>query len=118
MRDLPKAVEKLISFGVDVNARDVWGFTALHFALMNSFESVARVLFNAGARLDPNQEAPLKVVTFPELTVFLQTNQRNSAPDGEAESLLQKQIEAAKPLRSFFEHAETCLLYTSDAADE
>ena len=46
-------IKHLIEFGVDVNARDYYGNTPLHYAARLKKSELIEMLLNAGAEIDP-----------------------------------------------------------------
>ena len=58
---------ELISAGADVNARDPYWWTALHFAAWKGYGSAVRVLIDAGADIDARDRdgrSPLHLAAF------------------------------------------------------
>jgi ankyrin repeat protein len=51
--DSLEALTMLLDLGLDVNATDAQGFTAMHGAAERGANSIVRFLFEHGARLDP-----------------------------------------------------------------
>jgi ankyrin repeat protein len=63
-----EAVKVALDLGVDVNAANQTGNTALHMAVANKFETVVRLLAERGARLDARNQkgqTPLAVALAP-----------------------------------------------------
>ena len=53
MIPIPKMIKHLIEFGVDVNARDHYGNTPLHYAARLKNSEIMEMLLNAHAEVDP-----------------------------------------------------------------
>ena len=49
----PEIIQRLIGLGVDVNARDRYGNTPLHYAAREKVPEVIKLLLDAGAEIDP-----------------------------------------------------------------
>ena len=73
----PLRMEQLISLGVDVNARDKEGKTAIMYAVNNAYARAFHVLARSGARLD------LKTVTGNTILhlVITQTTSHGTTPN-------------------------------------
>ena len=59
-------IPKLIFEGVELKARDRYGFTALHWAAENGYEAMAKYLIENAANLDAlneDDETPLQIAT-------------------------------------------------------
>jgi uncharacterized protein len=53
LKPQPEIIRKLIEYGVDVNARDRYGNTPLHYAARLKNPELIEMLVNAGAEIDP-----------------------------------------------------------------
>ncbi len=53
IRPVPKMIKKLIDCGVDVNAKDNYGNTPLHYASRLKNTEIIEILLDSGAEIDP-----------------------------------------------------------------
>ncbi|TIA88866.1 hypothetical protein E3P81_03276 [Wallemia ichthyophaga] len=60
--------QSLIECGADVNARDINGFTPLHFAYISKSENCARMLYNSGADVEVVNACGISAKELGELT--------------------------------------------------
>lgn len=63
----PEIAKQLINYGVDVNARDASGRTALHWAVDNHDLSLCKLLLSHGADANAYTKAGLSVLVYPLL---------------------------------------------------
>lgn len=79
--DSPKIVKRLIAAGVDIDAVDARGETALDVACENNEIDAARALIEAGANVEPSERSPYSPLVFASSPKTL-SGLRQQSPSG------------------------------------